>query len=50
MKGCITGRQSCNISRIPLDTDVLITHDPPYGIHDFDDNIHYGISVNQKLI
>ena len=25
-----------------LDTDVLITHSPAYGILDFDDNINYG--------
>lgn len=42
MKDCITGRQSHNYARIPYDTDVLITHAPPYGILDFDDNINYG--------
>ena len=26
----------------PADTDVLITHCPPYGILDFDDGINYG--------
>ena len=30
------------IAKIPVDTDVLITHNPPINILDFDDNIHYG--------
>ena len=30
------------LSKIPLDIDVLITHNPPKGILDFDDNINYG--------
>ena len=42
MGDCITDRQSRNYARIPLDTDVLITHCPPYGILDFDDNINFG--------
>ncbi len=42
MGDCITDRQSRNYARIPDDTDVLITHCPPYGILDFDDNINYG--------
>lgn len=39
---CITDRQSRSISKIPADTDVLITHSPAYGILDFDYNINYG--------
>lgn len=31
-----------NIEKISSDTDVLITHNPAYGILDFDDNINYG--------
>lgn len=42
MNDCITGRQSLNYDNIPGDTDILITHSPPLGILDFDDNIHYG--------
>ncbi len=42
MGDCITDRQSHNYACIPEDTDVLITHCPPFGILDFDDNIHYG--------
>lgn len=39
---CISDRQNRNYSNIPIDTDVLITHSPAFGILDFDDNIHYG--------
>ena len=39
---CITDRQSRNYAGIPLDTDVLITHAPAYGILDFDDGINFG--------
>lgn len=42
MGDCVTDRQSRNYARIPDNTDVLITHCPPYGILDFDDNINYG--------
>lgn len=42
MADCISDRQSQNYSNIPVDTDLLITHSPAYGILDFDDNIHYG--------
>lgn len=42
MGDCITDRQSKNYAHIPLDTDVVITHSPAYGILDFDDNINYG--------
>lgn len=42
MGDCVTDRQARNIEKIPLDTDVLITHSPAYGILDFDDNINYG--------
>ncbi len=38
----ITDSQSWNYANVPSDTDVLITHSPPYGILDFDDGIHYG--------
>ena len=42
MGDCITDRQTQNYARIPDDTDVLITHTPPFGILDFDDGINYG--------
>lgn len=42
MGDCVSDRQAKNIAKIPVDTDVLITHSPAYGILDFDDNINYG--------
>lgn len=42
MGDCITDRQERNYAKIPDDVDVLVTHTPPYGILDFDDNINYG--------
>lgn len=47
MGDCITDRQNRNYAAIPSDTDVLITHTPPYGILDLDSSIggeliHYG--------
>ena len=39
---CITNKQNRNYSNVPDYTDVLITHSPPFGILDVDDNIHYG--------
>lgn len=42
MGDCITQRQERNYSKIPADVDVLITHMPPYGVLDFDDEINYG--------
>lgn len=42
MRDCISERQSSNYRHIPSDTDVLITHIPPFGILDFDDDINYG--------
>jgi Icc-related predicted phosphoesterase len=42
MNDCVYGKQQKNYDKIPDDTDVLITHTPPFGILDFDDNINYG--------
>ena len=42
MSDCITKQQSLNYAQIPINADVLITHTPPFGILDFDDNINYG--------
>ena len=33
--------------KIPADTDIIITHEPPHEILDFADGIHYG---NQELL
>lgn len=45
MGDCVTDRQNLNYDKIPIDTDVLITHTPAYGILDFDDSINYGSEV-----
>ena len=45
MGDCVTDRQNLNYDKIPIDTDILITHTPAYGILDFDDNINYGSEV-----
>lgn len=42
MGDCINDRQTRHYANIPDDTDILITHTPPFGILDFDDNINYG--------
>lgn len=42
MGDCISDRQTRHYANIPDDTDILITHTPPFGILDFDDNINYG--------
>lgn len=42
MGDCITDRQALHYANIPEDTDVLITHTPPFGVLDYDDNINYG--------
>lgn len=45
MGDCVTDRQNLNYNKIPIDTDILITHTPAYGILDFDDSINYGSEV-----
>ena len=42
LEECVTERQSLYYKRIPTDTNVLISHTPPFGILDFEDNINYG--------
>lgn len=50
MHDCVTDIQSRNYAKIPADTDVLITHSPPFAILDFDDNIHYGSNEICEII
>lgn len=42
MEDCVSDRQIRNYADRPTDTDVLITHCPPYSVLDFDDGINYG--------
>ena len=42
MEDCISGKQEQLYAAIPKDTDVLVTHTPPYGILDRDGSILYG--------
>ena len=45
MEDCISGKQEQLYAAIPEDTDVLVTHTPPYGILDRDGSILYGSRV-----
>lgn len=42
MADCYSNQQSLNFANIPATTDILITHSPPFGILDLDNNINYG--------
>ena len=42
MEDCVSGKQEQLYAAIPEDTDVLVTHTPPYGILDRDGSILYG--------
>jgi predicted phosphohydrolase len=44
MEDAMSGDYDRNIQKIPSDTDILITHQPPNGILDCSANIHYGDS------
>jgi predicted phosphodiesterase len=44
------GRIMQIMAQIPENTDVLISHGPPYGILDFDDNINYGCKYLLKAV
>ena len=45
MEDCVSGKQEQLYTAIPEDTDVLVTHTPPYGILDRDGSILYGSRV-----
>lgn len=38
----MSGEYDASIAKIPTDTDVLVTHQPPYGILDSAGGVHYG--------
>lgn len=42
MLDCISRQQGRNYIGIPHGIDVLVTHEPPFGILDLDGDIHYG--------
>lgn len=42
MEDITSGNYDANIRKIPADTDVLISHQPPLGILDLDGKTHYG--------
>ena len=42
VEDCASGLQNRNYADIPIDTDVLITHGPPFGILDFDAGMNFG--------
>jgi len=42
MEDALSGDYDTNIQKIPSETNVLITHQPPYSILDYSANIHYG--------
>ena len=47
MEDRINGHEALNYTKIPIDTDILITHIPPYGILDLDEGLNYG---SEKLL
>ena len=42
LNDCITGRQFQNYANIPDNIDIVITHEPPYGILDESDKTNFG--------
>ena len=47
MEYCASGRENLHYAKIPIETDILITHNPPYGILDMDEGVNYG---SEKLL
>lgn len=50
MSDCMSGAQDDFYNEILADVDVLITHQPPRKILDFDDNFNYGSELLYKRI
>ena len=50
MEDCLNSNGQ-HYAKIPIDTDILITHAPPYGVLDLDEEINYGSEILlEKLI
>ncbi len=50
MEDAMSGDYDRNIQKIPSDTDILITHQPPKGILDSSANINYGDSNLLQIV
>ena len=50
MEDAMSGDYDRNIQKIPDDTDILITHQPPNGILDSSANINYGDSNLLQIV
>ena len=50
MEDAMSGDYDRNIQKIPNETDILITHQPPKGILDCSANIHYGDSTLLQIV
>ncbi len=50
MEDAMSGEYDRNIQKIPVDIDVLITHQPPFGILDNSANINYGDSNLLQMV
>lgn len=46
----ISGKYTQMLATIPTDTNILITHQPPYGILDEGDDCHYGSKILRESI
>ena len=46
----ITGEEDKYINLIPNNIDILVTHQPPYGILDYSDGVHYGAVLLLKRL
>ena len=48
MEDDISGDYETRLHQIPLDTEVLITHQPPFGVLDLCGDIHFGSKVMKE--
>ena len=50
IEACASGFRNKNYADIPVDTDVLITHEPPFGILDLDSGMNFGSRVLASML